>query len=61
MVPPVALCVSSALLLTSNSLPDQLPAIYNALTVDAKTPPAKCTLFWKLKPCFLATSCVPSQ
>lgn len=40
---------------------DQLPAIYNALTVDAKTPAAKCTLFWKLKPCFLATSCVPSQ
>ena len=41
-VPPVALsCVSSALSLTSNSPADQLPAIYNALTVDAETPSAK--------------------
>ena len=41
--------------------PDQLPAIYNALTVDAKTPRrATCTSSSRSKPTCRATSSAPS-
>ena len=40
--------------------PDQLPAIYNALTVDAKTEAATCTSSSRSKPTCRATSSAPS-
>ena len=41
--------------------PEQLPAIYNALTVDAKTLAGDITSSSRLKPTFLATWSAPLQ